>query len=92
VTRTALDALAGFVPAGGFFVVEDGHVDIPRLHPDGPPEIKQLGIRTGGVLPAISEWLKTPAGAEFRVREDLELYGITSHPGGYLQRRGTEED
>jgi hypothetical protein len=42
------------------------------------------------VLPAIAEWLQTPAGAEFTVREDLELYGITSHPGGYLQRREAE--
>ncbi len=87
VTRVALDALGHLVPPGGFFVVEDGHVDIPRLHPDGPPEIKQLGIRTGGVLPAIEAWLKTPNGAGFTVRPDLELYGVTSHPGGYLQRR-----
>ena len=87
VTRAALEALAHLVPKGGFFVVEDGHVDIERLHPEGPPKIRQLGIQSGGVQPAITEWLTTPEGREFELRTDLELYGITSHPGGYLQRR-----
>jgi cephalosporin hydroxylase len=89
VTRATLDALAHLVPKGGFFVVEDGHVDIERLHPDGPPRIKALGVRSGGVLDAIDDWLKTPEGSEFVPRPDLELYGTTSHPGGYLQRRET---
>lgn len=57
VTRAALDSLSHLVPKGGFYVVEDGHVDIARLHPDGPPEIRQLGVRAGGVQPAIAEWL-----------------------------------
>lgn len=87
VTRAALDAFADLVPSGGFYVVEDGHVDLPRLHPDGPPVLAQLGITTGGVQRAISEWLETPAGRAFSRRPDLELYGITSNPGGYLQRR-----
>lgn len=89
VTRAALEGFAHLVPKGGFFVVEDGHVDIERLHPEGPPMIKQLGVRAGGVLAAVAEWLETPEGSEFELREDLELYGVTSHPGGYLQRRET---
>jgi len=89
VTRAALEALAHLVPKGGFFVVEDGHVDIERLHPEGPPRIKQLGITAGGVRAAIAEWLETPEGSEFELREDLELYGTTGNPGGYLQRRET---
>jgi cephalosporin hydroxylase len=89
VTRAALDGLAHFVPKGGFYVVEDGHVDIERLHPDGPPEIRQLGVTAGGVQAAIGEWLDTAAGSEFERRDDLELYGVTSNPGGYLQRRAT---
>ncbi len=52
VTTAALESLAHLVPAGGFFVVEDGHVDIERLHPDGPPMIRQIGERSGGVIPA----------------------------------------
>ncbi|MGB3100094.1 MAG: CmcI family methyltransferase [Solirubrobacterales bacterium] len=89
VTTAALEGLAHFVPEGGFFVVEDGHVDIERLHPQGPPTIKQLGVRAGGVQPAVAAWLETAEGSEFTLREDLELYGTTSHPGGYLQRRPT---
>jgi hypothetical protein len=49
--------------------------------------IRQLGVQSGGVIAAIDAWLETPEGSEFSRREDLELYGVTSHPGGYLQRR-----
>lgn len=87
VTRAALEALAHLVPKGGFYVVEDGHVDLEELHPDGPPEIRQLGVRSGGMAAAIADWLETPEGREFELRPDLELYGVTSNPGGYLQRR-----
>lgn len=87
VTTAALEGLAHLVPAGGFFVVEDGHVDVPELHPDGPPMIRQLGVRSGGVMKAIDDWLETKDGGEFSLRPDLELYGVTSHPHGYLQRR-----
>jgi cephalosporin hydroxylase len=78
---TTLGALRGFaslVKPGGFFVVEDGSVDIEemRLHPDWPR----------GVLAAIQEWLSTPEGRCFRQRRDLELYGVSCHPGGFLQR------
>jgi cephalosporin hydroxylase len=78
-TRAALDGFARFVPAGGFFVVQDGCVDIEsmRARDDWPR----------GVLPAIGDWLSAPGGAEFVVRRDLELYGISCHPGGFLQRK-----
>jgi cephalosporin hydroxylase len=77
-TRAALEGFSRFVPLGGFFVVEDGCVDIEalRLAPDWPR----------GVLPALSDWLATPDGHRFTVRQDLELYGMSCHPGGFLQR------
>jgi cephalosporin hydroxylase len=77
-TLASLKTFAPFVPPGGFFVVEDGCVDIDelRLTPDWPR----------GVLPALHDWLATPEGAEFQVRRDLELYGISCHPDGFLQR------
>jgi cephalosporin hydroxylase len=79
-TMSALTGFARFVPERGFFVVEDGSVDYEemRLRPDWPR----------GVLPAVREWLATPEGRKFRVRRDLEIYGITSHPEGFLQRIG----
>jgi cephalosporin hydroxylase len=77
-TFAALQGFASFVPPGGWFVVEDGCVDVDllRTFPDWPR----------GVQPAIADWLASPAGAEFRRRRDVEVYGITSHPGGFLQR------
>jgi cephalosporin hydroxylase len=78
-TLVALEGLARFVPRNGYFVVEDGCVDIEemRLEPDWPR----------GVLPAIESWLETDEGSHFTVRRDLELYGLSCHPGGFLQRR-----
>lgn len=78
-TRAALDGFARFVPSGGFLVVEDGCVDVEelRLGPQWPR----------GVLPALRDWLATEAGSAFTVRRDLELYGMTCHPGGFLRRR-----
>ena len=77
-TMAALKGFARFVPPRGFFVVEDGSVDVEemRLRPDWPR----------GVLPAVRKWLETDEGHEFRVRRDLEIYGITAHPEGFLQR------
>ncbi len=77
-TLAALTGFAALVPLGGYFVVEDGCVDIPemRLADDWPT----------GVLPALQAWLKTPDGAGFVVRRDLERYGLSCHPGGFLQR------
>jgi cephalosporin hydroxylase len=77
-TLAALNAFAQFVPPGGFLIVEDGCVDVEalRLDPEWPR----------GVLPALHEWLKSPPGREFRSRRDLELYGVSCHPEGFLQR------
>jgi cephalosporin hydroxylase len=81
-TFAALKGFARFVPRDGFFVVEDGYVDVeglklgPEWNWDGPT----------GVLPAMHDWLQTPEGRQFEVRRDFELYGITSHPGGFLRR------
>jgi cephalosporin hydroxylase len=79
-TRAALDLYSDLVPPGGYVVVEDGIVDVD--------ELRLLDDWPRGVLPAVADFLATPAGAEFRRPPDLELYGITCHPGGYLQRRG----
>jgi cephalosporin hydroxylase len=77
-TRAALEGFTRFVQPGGFFVVEDGCVDVDelRLKPEWPR----------GVLPALHDWLATEQGAAFTVREDLELYGMSCHPSGFLQR------
>lgn len=77
-TYAALIAFARLVAPGGYFVVEDGCVDIEEMRLDFWPH---------GVLPAIRDWLDTDQGSEFEVRRDLELYGITCHPHGFLQRR-----
>ena len=77
-TRAALTGFADLVAVGGFFVVEDGCVDVEqlRLDPSWPR----------GVLPALRDWLATPQGRRFAVRRDLEIYGLSCHPGGFLQR------
>lgn len=77
-TRAALDGLAPLVAPGGFFVVEDGCVDVEAMRAD--PSWPR------GVLPAIEDWLASPAGECFTVRRDLEIYGISCHPHGFLQR------
>jgi cephalosporin hydroxylase len=76
-TRAALRGFAQFVPPGGFFVVEDGCVDVEEMRP--------TPAWPRGVLPAIREWL-ADEGGEFSVRRELELYGLTSNVDGYLQR------
>lgn len=84
VYDTTMAALRGFAPlvaADGFFVVEDGIVDDDelRISADWPR----------GVRPAVEDWLARE-GSDFRLRRDLELYGVTCHPGGFLQRRPGE--
>ena len=78
-TRAALEGFAQLVPPGGFFVVEDGCVDVEelRLSSDWPR----------GVLPALHDWLGTSEGRDFELRRDLALYGISCHPQGFLPRR-----
>lgn len=79
-TRAALELYSDLVAPGGFFIVEDGCVDVPwmRVKPDWP----------SGVLPSLAAWLATEQGRRFRVRRDLEVYGVTCHPSGFLQRLG----
>jgi cephalosporin hydroxylase len=79
-TAAALRGFARFVQAGGFMVIEDTCADFE--------EMRVYDFWPRGPIPAIDAWLETDEGREFTRREDLELYGITCHPGGYLQRRG----
>jgi cephalosporin hydroxylase len=83
--ETTLAALEGFAPLvapGGYFVAEDGCVDVEELR------VAESWPR--GVLPAVRDWLASPAGAQFVRRRDLERYGVSCHPGGFLHRaRGT---
>ncbi len=76
-TMAALEGFSRFVQPGDFFVVEDGCVDVEEMRLPSWPR---------GVLPAVHEWLGDERGSGFRQRRDLELYGITCHPEGYLQR------
>jgi cephalosporin hydroxylase len=77
-TTAALQGLSHLVPVGGYFVVEDAVVDIEPLRAvEGWPR----GVRT-----AIDQWLETSAGRCFELRRDLECYGLTCHPGGFLRR------
>jgi cephalosporin hydroxylase len=78
-TRAALNGFARLVAPGCFLIIEDGCVDIEamRIADDWPR----------GVLRAIDDWLASPAGSEFACRRELELYGISCHPNGFLQRR-----
>lgn len=77
-TMAALTGFSRFVAPGGFFIVEDGCVDIEAMR------LEESWPR--GVLPAVADWLAGMAGIDFTTRRDLELYGLTCHPGGILQR------
>jgi cephalosporin hydroxylase len=76
-TLAALRGFSEFVPVGGFFVVEDGCVDVEDMRP--------TPTWPRGVLPAIRDWLVGEK-FRFRLRRDLELYGISCNPEGYLER------
>jgi cephalosporin hydroxylase len=77
-TRAVLEGFSGFVPVGGYLVVEDGVVDIE--------ELRLVESWPRGVLEALQDWLATPMGSCFTQRRDLERYGVTCHPQGFLQR------
>jgi cephalosporin hydroxylase len=81
-TSAALRGFARFVPVGGFFVVEDGCVDVD--------EMRASEEWPRGVLPALHDWLETREGAHFLIRRDLELYGLSCHPQGFLERVGAD--
>ena len=84
-TLAVLRGFSRFVEPGGFMVVEDGVVDVEELR-------SRVSDKTWarGVLPALNDWLRSPEGSDFRVRPDLELYGITCSPSGFLQRHPTQ--
>lgn len=77
-THAALLGFARFVPVGGYLVVEDGCVDIDDMRLDD--------AWPRGVLPALEDWLASPDGQDFQVQRDLELYGMSCHPSGFLHR------
>lgn len=76
-TSTVLREYSDLVPAGSWFVVEDGIID--------EPEISIWGV--GGVQPSIREFLETEQGARFR-QHDLAFYGVTMHFNGWLEAVG----
>jgi cephalosporin hydroxylase len=78
-TLAALHAFNHFVPPEGFFVVEDGIVD--------DPDLRLVDEWPSGVEAAIHDFLNSELGAQFVRCPEFEIYGLTSHLGGYLQRR-----
>lgn len=83
-TMAALRGFSRFVPVDGYFVVEDGCVDVEEVR------IDEHWPR--GVLPAVEDWLASPEGSKFEVRKDLEAYGLTCHPNGFLRRHAPYGD
>lgn len=77
-TWAALEGFASLVGPGGYLVVEDGVGDVE--------ELRLVENWPSGVQPAIRDWLDTQAGSAFAQRRDLERYGVSCHPGGFLQR------
>ena len=82
VYETTLAALEGFsalIAPGGFFIVEDGCVDIEEMRlEEGWPR---------GVLPAVSDWLDGLSAAGSSRGAISRSLRVTCHPGGLLQRR-----
>jgi len=75
-TMAALNNFSPMIEVGGFFVVEDTCVDDEQMRPaaDWPR----------GAGKALGDWLsKNP---HFKRRRDFEAYGLTCHPGGFLER------
>ncbi len=78
-TRAALHGLAHLIKPGGYYVVEDTCVDVEALRVN---EQSPCGAGT-----ELEQWLTTDVlGRRFRRRSDLQLYGITCHHGGLVQR------
>jgi cephalosporin hydroxylase len=76
-TGSALENYWNLVPIGGWFIVEDGIVDIEPL--------RQYEKSPRGVIAAIDGFMETEIGKKF-TRLRLAPYGITANPGGWLQR------
>jgi cephalosporin hydroxylase len=74
VTFTALDRYSDLIPAGSWFIVEDGIVDEP-----------EISIWNGtGVQPGIKDFMESEKGKRFK-QHHLAFYGITMHFNGYLE-------
>ena len=52
---------------------------------DVPSIVREAGGRRA-LLVTTEGRLASPDGEAFRVQRDLELYGMSCHPGGFLQR------
>lgn len=76
-TSSALENYWNLVPVGGWFIVEDGIVDIEAL--------RQYENSPRGVIEALDSFMETEIGKKF-TRLRLAPYGITANPGGWLQR------
>lgn len=76
-TSSALANYWDLVSVGGWFIVEDGIVDIE--------ELRQYIDSPRGVIQALNEFMQTEIGKKF-TRLRLAPYGITANPGGWLQR------
>ena len=74
-TNSALREYADLVGPSGWFVIEDTVVDNPDYN---------VWANGGGVVEAIEEFLASEAGFRF-TRNDLNVYGVSSNTGGYLQ-------
>lgn len=77
-THAALTRYSDLVGPGQWFIIEDTVVDDPNLNVWGNGK---------GVVQAIDDFLKSKQGGRFHRRE-MNFYGITSNPGGYLQAHG----
>ena len=76
-TLFALQNYWDLVPVGGWFIVEDGIVDIePLRHYESTPR---------GVIGALDYFCSSYSGHKFS-RRSLSPYGITSNPSGWLRR------
>jgi len=74
-TTAALKYYADFVPAGSWFVVEDGIVDEPDV---------KLDRYRPGVQPSIEAFLASEQGKRFS-RHWIQPYGLTTDFGGWLR-------
>ena len=85
-TLESLKQIASLVQKGGYFIVEDGYLDGPLREAFKPDELEYNGIKFGGMTKAITDWLMTSQGQKFKIRDDLEFYGLSGMPNGILER------
>ncbi|MEM6954926.1 MAG: CmcI family methyltransferase [Myxococcota bacterium] len=81
-----LRAYAPLIPPGGYLVVQDTVID------ERPDYIERFARwhnhdARGGPGLAVTEFLATDIGRAFEVVRDLEAFGLTFYPDGWLRRR-----